>query len=126
MKDTKFYICNLCGNLIEKIHDSGVTPVCCGQKMTELVAGTTEASREKHIPEVNVEGNLVTVTVGSVLHPMTKEHSILWVSLVTDKGIYRKELTPEDEPRATFTLTDESALAAYAYCNLHGLWKAEI
>jgi superoxide reductase len=69
----KFYVCERCGNIVEKIKDSGVTPHCCGQKMTELVAGTVEASREKHIPVVNVSEGAVEVLVGSVLHPMAEE-----------------------------------------------------
>ena len=122
----KFYICERCGNVIEKVEDSGVSVVCCGQKMTEIVAGTVEASREKHIPVVEVEGNTVKVTVGSVLHPMSPEHLINWVYLETDKGIQRKTLTPTDSPVVTFALTDEKPVAVYAYCNLHGLWKSEI
>ena len=125
-KNTKFYICSHCGNLVEAVHESGVSMMCCGQKMTELVPGTVEASHEKHIPVVKVEGNLVTVTIGSVEHPMAEEHSILWVSLLTDKGSYRKPLEVGKPPVVTFTLGDEKPLAAYAYCNLHGLWKTEI
>ena len=122
----KFYVCERCGNVVEMVHDSGVNPVCCGAKMTELVAGTVEASREKHIPVVKVDGNVVTVNVGSVEHPMAAEHSILWVYLETDKGGQRKCLEVGASPTVTFALTDEKPLAVYAYCNLHGLWKAEI
>ena len=124
--NTKFYICSHCGNLVEAVHESGVSMMCCGQKMTELVPGTVEASHEKHIPVVKVEGNLVTVTIGSVEHPMAEEHSILWVSLLTDKGSYRKPLEVGKPPVVSFVLSDEKPIAAYAYCNLHGLWKTEI
>ena len=123
---TKFYICEKCGNIIGKIHDSGVSVVCCGQKMTKLEAGVVEASREKHIPVVSVNGSTVEVIVGSVLHPMAEEHNISWIYLETDKGGQRKNLNPGDEPRVTFALSDEKPLAVYAYCNLHGLWKADI
>ena len=123
---TKFYICEKCGNIVGKIHDSGVSVVCCGQKMTKLEAGVVEASREKHIPVVSVRGNVVEVVVGSVLHPMAEEHNISWVYLETDKGGQRKNLKPGDEPKLSFALTDEKPIAVYAYCNLHGLWKAEI
>jgi superoxide reductase len=122
----KFYVCERCGNIVEKIKDSGVTPHCCGQKMTELVAGTVEASREKHIPVVNVGENSVEVIVGSVIHPMSEEHNISWIYLETDKGGYRRDLAPSDEPRAVFALNGEKPLSVYAYCNLHGLWKTEI
>ena len=127
MAKNKFYICEKCGNIVEMIYDSGVNPHCCGQKMTKLEAGTVEASREKHIPVASVDGQVVTVVVGSVEHPMAEEHSILWVYLETDKGIQRKALEVGKAPRAIFNLADgEKPIAAYAYCNLHGLWKTEI
>lgn len=126
MKETKFYICEHCGNIVGKIHDSGVSIVCCGQKMTNLEAGVVEASREKHIPTVKVEDGIVKVSVGSVLHPMTEEHHIAWVYLETDKGGQRKNLAVDADPNVKFALVDEKPIAVYAYCNLHGLWKAEI
>ena len=126
MSNTKFYICEKCGNLVEKIDDSGVPMVCCGQKMTPIVAGTVEASREKHIPEVKVDGNRVSVFVGSVEHPMSEEHSILWIYLETDKGSQYKYLSAGEKPAAEFVVADEKPVAVYAYCNLHGLWKSEI
>ena len=94
--------------------------------MTALEAGVVEASREKHIPEVFVRESEVEVVVGSVIHPMSEEHSILWVSLETDKGSHRIDLEVGKEPRAVFALKDEKPIAVYAYCNLHGLWKKEI
>jgi len=126
MSESKFYICETCGNIIGKINDSGVSVVCCGKKMTKLEPGTVEASHEKHIPVVSVDGNTVTVTIGSVIHPMVEEHSILWVYLETDKGGQRKALEVGKEPVVTFALKDEKPIAAYAYCNLHGLWKKDI
>ena len=126
MCDNKFYICEKCGNIVGKIHDSGVGVVCCGQKMTLLEAGVVEASHEKHIPVVKVDGNTVSVDVGSVKHPMTEEHSILWVYLETDKGGQRKYLSVGADPTVSFSVVDEKPIAVYAYCNLHGLWKTEI
>lgn len=126
MTYSSFYICEHCGNIVEKVHDARVPVVCCGQKMTKLEPGTVEASHEKHIPVVTVNGNLVSVNVGSVDHPMVEEHSILWVSLQTDKGVQRKYLSAGDAPSVSFALTDETPLAVYAYCNLHGLWKTEL
>ena len=99
---------------------------CCGQKMTKLEPGTVEASHEKHIPVVSVDNNTVTVTIGSVEHPMTEEHHIVWVYLQTDRGGQRKCLEIGKDPVVTFALSDEKPVAAYAYCNLHGLWKADI
>lgn len=124
--NNKFFICERCGNIAGKIFDSGVAMVCCGQKMTELVPGVKEASHEKHIPVVTVENGVVKVVVGSVEHPMTDDHSILWVYLETDRGGQRKCLEVGAPPVVEFALADEKPIAVYAYCNLHGLWKAEI
>ena len=124
--NTKFYICEHCGNIVTKIHDAGVPVVCCGQKMKELVPGVVEASVEKHLPVVTLEGDLVRVNVGSVAHPMAEEHSILWVYLETDRGGQRKELTVGAAPEVVFAVKDERPVAVYAYCNLHGLWKTEL
>lgn len=126
MKETKFYVCEECGNIVGLIHDSGAPLVCCGQRMKKLEAGTVEASREKHIPVVKVEGNTVKVSVGSVAHPMAEEHHIAWVYLLTDKGGQRKNLEVASAPEVTFALADEKPVAVYAYCNLHGLWKVDI
>ena len=126
MKDTKFYICETCKNTVGMIHSSGVPMKCCGKNMTLLEPGTVEASHEKHIPVVTVDVDKVKVTVGSVLHPMSEEHSIEWIYLQTDKGGQRKELSPTDAPEVTFALSDEKPVAVYAYCNLHGLWKTDI
>ena len=126
MCNSKFYICEKCGNLVGTIHASGVPMVCCGQKMTALKPGTVEASHEKHIPVVSIDKNTVKVDVGSITHPMSNEHSILWIYLETDKGGHRKCLEVNEAPSATFVLHDEKPIAVYAYCNLHGLWKSEI
>lgn len=123
--EQKFYICSHCGNIIAKVKDVGVPVMCCGQKMTEIIPGTTEASQEKHIPVYQVEGNIVTVRVGAVDHPMTAEHLIEWVSLQTKQGNQRKILAPGQEPVVRFALCEgDEVEAVYAYCNLHGLWKA--
>jgi len=124
--NNKFYICEHCGNLVGMIHDAGVPLKCCGQKMTKLEPGSSEASLEKHIPVVTVEGNSVRVVVGSAEHPMNEEHSILWVYLQTNKGGHRKCLEVGKTPEVFFILTDENPEAVYAYCNLHGLWKTDI
>jgi len=108
------------------VHDSGVNPVCCGDKMREIVAGTVDASKEKHVPVVKVSDNKVEVTVGEVTHPMTEDHYIQWIYLQTEKGSQFKMLKPGEDPKAVFTLSDDKAIAAYEYCNLHGLWKKEV
>lgn len=126
MSNVKFYICEKCGNIVQKIEDSGVNVVCCGQKMTYLEPGIVEASKEKHIPVISVDGNTVKAIVGSVLHPMAEEHHIAWIYLETDKGGQMKRLEFNTDPVITFTLGDEKPVAVYAYCNLHGLWKTEL
>ena len=126
MLNTKFYICPHCGNIVEMVHDAGVKPFCCGQKMNELIPNTVEASGEKHIPAVKVGEGVVEVNVGSVDHPMVDVHWIEWVQLVTNKGSYRKWLNPGEAPNVKFQLSAENPIAVYAYCNLHGLWKTEL
>ena len=126
MKETRFYICEKCGNIVGMIHSSGAPLMCCGQKMTPLIPGTVDAAKEKHIPVVTVENDTVNVCIGSVEHPMTEEHSITWVYLLTDKGGQRKNLSPDTAPAVSFAIKDEKPIAVYAYCNLHGLWKADI
>ena len=123
--EQKFYICEHCGNIIAKVKDSGVPAICCGQKMTEIIPGTTDASQEKHVPVYQVEGNKVIVTVGAVEHPMQSEHYIEWVSLQTKQGNQRKALQPGQEPKACFAICEgDKVEAVFAYCNLHSLWKA--
>ena len=122
----KVFICEHCGNIVEKIRDRGVPVMCCGQPMTELVPGTTYGAAEKHVPAVTVDGNKVSVAVGSVEHPMLEEHYIEWIAVETANGVQRKALKPGEKPAAEFVLADgESVTAVYEYCNLHGLWKAE-
>ena len=121
----KFYICKHCGNIIAMVNDAGVPVMCCGEKMNEIVPGTTEAAAEKHIPVYELDGNLVKVKVGSVEHPMLPEHYIEWVSLQTKQGNQRKSLKPGDKPEVCFAICDgDEVEAVYAYCNLHSLWKA--
>ena len=123
----KFYVCNHCGNIVQYVKNKGVPVVCCGEKMSELIPGTSDGAVEKHVPEVKVDGNKVTVTVGSVAHPMQDVHYIEWVILETEKGYQKVDLKPEQAPVAEFIVPEgDKPVAAYEYCNLHGLWKAEI
>lgn len=125
-KDQRFFVCQHCGNMVAVIKDSGVPMVCCGEPMKELKANTVEASTEKHIPAVTVEGNELTARIGSVEHPMVEEHSILWIYVQTEAGGQRKDLHPGEAPEAKFVLADDKAIAVYAYCNIHGLWKVDV
>lgn len=121
----KFYKCAHCGNIVEMIENKGVPILCCGEPMKEIIANTTEAATEKHIPVVTTKDNVVEVVVGSVEHPMSEEHLIQWVVVETTNQVLRQSLTATDAPKATFVLAPgEKVVAVYEYCNLHGLWKA--
>ena len=123
--EMKFYICEHCGNMVAMVKDSGVPVMCCGQKMKEIVPGTTDAAVEKHVPVWEVRDNKVFVTVGAAEHPMLPEHYIEWIAVHTRQGNQRKTLQPGEAPRACFALCEgDEVLAVYAYCNLHSLWKA--
>ncbi len=125
-KQLEFYKCDLCGNVVEKVVNGGGTLVCCGEEMQLLTVNTTDAAGEKHVPVIEVDGNKVTVKVGSVEHPMTEKHHIAFIVLVTEKTVQRVDLPYDGKPEAVFTLADDDkAVVAYEYCNLHGLWAAE-
>ena len=127
MGEKKFYICKHCGNMIGMIKSSGVNVVCCGDPMTELTPNTVEASQEKHLPVVTIEGNIVKVKVGSVEHPMTEEHHIAWIYLETEQGGQRKKLAVGSKPEAEFALAGgDKVVGVYEYCNLHGLWLTKV
>ncbi len=122
----KFYRCAKCGKIIGMIQSSPCPTMCCGEAMEALEPNTTDAAQEKHVPVITIAGNTITVEVGSAAHPMLAEHYIQWIALETKEGMQRKELAPEAAPKAVFALADgDAAVSAYAYCNLHGLWKAE-
>ena len=122
-----FYKCPHCGNIIAHLEDSGVRCVCCGEEMKPLIPNTSDGAGEKHVPVISIDGRIVTVTVGSVEHPMLEAHHIAWIILETKQGKQRKTLKPGDKPVAKFALTeDDKAVAAYEYCNLHGLWSAKV
>lgn len=119
----KLYRCEHCGNIIFKAYDSGVSVVCCGEKMGELKANVTDGAVEKHVPVVEKTGNEVTVTVGSVLHPMVEEHYIPIIAAVNEDMAVFKLPKPGQDPIMKTTL--EGKVTAYEFCNLHGFWKGE-
>ena len=122
----KFLRCKVCGKIVALVNDCSSCPTkCCGEAMEEMVPNTQDGAHEKHIPVVSVEGNIVTVKVGEVDHPMMDAHYIQWIAVETDKGNQRKVLQPGQAPYAEFALLPgEKVLAVYEYCNLHGLYKA--
>lgn len=114
-------------SLVMLIGGNGADITCDGKPMSFLTANTTDAAQEKHVPQVTVDGNKVSVKVGSVAHPMTEAHLIQWIYLQTKRGGQYVNLTASDKPEAEFIIADgDEPLAAYEYCNLHGLWKADI
>lgn len=122
-KTLEVYKCEKCGNIVEVLQGGSCTPVCCGEPMKLLKENTTDGAKEKHVPVVEkIEGGY-RVTVGSVEHPMTPEHYIQFIELVTPDGVLRRNLTPEDKPVAEFK-TDATDVYAREYCNLHGLWRS--
>ncbi|MDR1705420.1 MAG: desulfoferrodoxin [Clostridiales bacterium] len=121
----RFFVCESCGNLVGMLVNNAPL-VCCGNEMTELTPNTTEASKEKHIPDVKLEGDSLTVSVGSAPHPMEENHHISFVYVETENGGQRKALKPGQEPKLMFRFADDSPVAVYAYCNVHGLWGAQL
>ena len=123
----KFFICKQCGNLIGLIKNKGIPMMCCGEKMTELVPNTVEASTEKHLPFLtDISPEKISVQVGSAPHPMEEAHHISFVYVETKRGGQRKCLQIGEAPNLEFCFTDDKPIAVYAYCNLHGLWAASV
>lgn len=119
--------CPVCGNIIELIEDHGIPVMCCGQKMVELTANTTDAATEKHVPLLSYDDGVLTAIVGAVEHPSVAEHYINFVIAVAGNKVMRVNLNAGDKPAAKFNLGDyKGTVSVYEYCNLHGLWKAEI
>lgn len=118
----QIYKCKVCGNMVEVVHAGGGELVCCGQSMELQQEKREDEGQEKHKPVIEKTSGGVIVTVGSVPHPMTSEHYIQWIEVITEHRVYRKKLEPGMEPQAEFFLEAEH-VEARAYCNLHGLWR---
>lgn len=125
MAEVKFYRCNHCGNIVAVINDAKVPMSCCGERMELLQAGSVDAAAEKHVPAVTRNGDSLVVRVGSVDHPMVDVHYIEWVAVATENALQLAYLKPGQEPTASFVVPADQSVTVYAYCNLHGLWKAE-
>ncbi len=122
-KKLEIYKCEICGNIVEMIHEGDGELVCCNEPMKLFTENTTDAAKEKHVPVIEKTDDGVKVSVGSVLHPMEEKHYIEWVELVVDGKAYRQFLEPGGEPAATFCISGDN-IVAREYCNIHGLWKA--
>jgi len=121
----KFYRCAHCGQIVSMVKETGVPIICCGSPMQLLEPNTTDAAQEKHVPVVTRNGDELTVTIGSVLHPMLDVHHIEWIFVHTVNGGQRQILDITGAPEAKFNLAQGEAVEVYAYCNLHGLWMAK-
>jgi superoxide reductase len=123
----QIYKCAKCGNVVESLWNGKPDISCCGQPMDKMVANTVDAAKEKHVPVIVRNGNQVTVEVGSVAHPMTPEHYILFVELLQGDKVYRHDFKEGDAKAvAVFCIEDNGqALSAREYCNLHGLWQGK-
>ena len=119
----QIYKCEICGNIVEILHEGKGELVCCGEPMKLYAENTVDAAKEKHVPVVEKVSGGVKVTVGSVLHPMEEKHYIEWIEIIADGKVYRQFLKPGDVPEATFNV-DAQDISVREYCNLHGLWKA--
>ncbi len=124
-KKLEIYKCEECGNIVEVVHEAGGQLVCCGQPMKLVTENTVEASKEKHVPVIEKTADGYKVTIGGVLHPMEEKHYIEWIELLADGKAYRAFLKPGDAPVAIFCV-DAKQISAREYCNIHGLWKAEL
>jgi superoxide reductase len=122
-KLNEVYKCSLCGNIVEILHPGAGALVCCNERMALLTENTVDASREKHVPVIEIGATGITVKVGSVTHPMEAAHFIEWIELIADGKVYRQQLQPGQAPEATFPVI-ASQVSAREYCNLHGLWAA--
>jgi superoxide reductase len=119
------YKCEVCGNIVEVLHEGGGDLVCCGENMKLYEEKTADASTEKHVPVIEKTSNGYKVTVGSTLHPMKEEHYIEWIELEADGVSYRQFLKPGDDPVAEFCI-EAKKVTAREYCNVHGLWRGEL
>jgi len=119
----QIYKCEVCGNIVEVLHEGAGELVCCGQPMKLLVENTVDAAKEKHVPVIEKTASGVTVRVGSVTHPMEEKHYIEWIEIIADGKAYRQFLKPGDAPEAVFEIK-ANKIEAREHCNLHGLWKA--
>jgi superoxide reductase len=117
------YKCEVCGNIVEVLHEGQGELVCCGQPMKLLVEGAVDAAKEKHVPVIEKISGGFKVKVGSAPHPMEEKHFIEWIEVIADGMAYRQFLKPGDTPEAIFNINAQQ-VTAREHCNIHGLWKA--
>ena len=116
--------CSKCGATVKVIEDctcEGCGIKCCNEEMQVMMPNSVDAAVEKHVPTYNIVDDEIVVKVN---HVMEQEHFIEWLSLVADNTQYTVKLNPEQEAEAKFPYIKGATI--YAYCNKHGLWKAEV
>ena len=116
------YKCDVCGNIVEVLHEGKGELVCCGEPMKLMEEQTADAATEKHVPVVEKTPEGIKVKVGSVPHPMEDKHYIEWIQIIAGGGAYRIFLKPGGAPEGTFE-ADMGEVTAREFCNVHGLWK---
>lgn len=121
-KRLQIYKCEICGNIVEMLHEGNGELVCCNENMKLYNENTVDAAKEKHVPLIEKNGEEYIVKVGSIEHPMLDKHYIEWVQIIADGKAYRHFLKPGDKPEAKFKI-DAEKITAREYCNLHGLWR---
>ena len=118
------YKCEICGNIVEVLHEGKGELVCCGQPMGLSKEKAEEEGREKHLPVMEKTDKGVKVKVGSIPHPMEEKHFIEWIEVVTKDGVARKFLKPGRVPEAEFEIKGD-ILQIREYCSIHGLWSVK-
>lgn len=122
-KKLQIYKCEVCGNIVEMLHEGAGELVCCNEPMKLFEENTVDAAKEKHVPVMEKTAEGTKVKVGSVAHPMEEKHYIEWIEIIADGKAYRQFLNPGDAPEATFNI-EAGKVTVREYCNVHGLWKA--
>lgn len=118
-----FYKCDDCGSVMADL--TGLSEPCKGAGLQLLTANSVDAAVEKHVPVAKLTSSGVKIQVGSEPHPMVPEHYIEWIFVQTSFGGLYCNLNPGDPPEAELKLAADEVEAVYAFCNLHGLWKAK-
>lgn len=114
MKKTKFYVCSKCGNIITSTSELILN--CCGKKLTELQANTTDM--EDHQPKIEYIEDETYIRIN---HEMSKKHFISFIAYVTCDKLMINRLYPEQNAEVRFKMRGHGYL--YIYCSEHGMWK---
>lgn len=120
-KRLQVYKCNICGSIVEVLHEGVGQLVCCDQPMKLFEAKTEEEGKEKHLPMVEKAEKGFLVKVGSIQHPMEEKHYIEWVEAIANGKAYRQFLKPGNAPEAMFDIETDN-VKVREYCSIHGLW----